>query len=72
LSNHGQIAFGPTLGKALALAVEVESLCDTYLRALAVGEPVRLTEAEMAEVIAKFATYGASAPRRQRGSSAQR
>lgn len=69
LGHHGQLAFGPTLAKALALAVEVEGLCATYLRALAVGEPPCLSDAEMAEVLAKFATYGAArpAPSRRRG-----
>ena len=62
LGNHGQLAFGATLEKALALAVEVEGLCATYLRALSVGEPPLLSDAEMAEVIAKFATYGVARP----------
>ena len=60
LANHGQIAFGDTLAKALRLAIEVESLCATYLRALTVGEPVLLTDAEMAEVLERFRTYGTS------------
>jgi L-fuculose-phosphate aldolase len=63
LGNHGQIAIGATLTKALSLAIEVESLCATYLRALAVGEPTLLTDAQMAEVLAKFSTYGTRRPR---------
>ena len=47
-----------------ALAGEVENLSDQYLRALAIGEPVVLSDAEMAEVLAKFATYGTVARRR--------
>ena len=61
LANHGQVALGVTLSKALALAVEVESLCATYLRALTAGDPVTLSDAEMAEVLAKFSTYGVAA-----------
>ena len=64
LANHGQIAFGATLAKALRLAVEVESLCATYLRALTVGEPTLLSDAEMTEVLEKFQTYGSRGPRR--------
>jgi L-fuculose-phosphate aldolase len=61
LANHGQIAFGPTVRAALDLACEVEALADQYARALAVGPPKLLTEAQMADVIEKFATYGQQA-----------
>ena len=40
---------------ALALAVEVETLAEMYWRALAVGDPRCLSDAEMARVVAKFA-----------------
>ena len=52
------VAAGATLARALKVAQEIESLCDAYLKALAVGEPVLLTRAEMAQVQARFATYG--------------
>jgi L-fuculose-phosphate aldolase len=58
LSHHGMIACGPTLEKALALAVEVESLARMYWQALQIGEPALLSDAEMATVLDKFATYG--------------
>ncbi|HTP99277.1 MAG TPA: class II aldolase/adducin family protein [Casimicrobiaceae bacterium] len=58
LANHGMIALGESLAKALALAIEVETLCEMYWRALQVGEPVLLDEREMQVVIEKFATYG--------------
>ena len=58
LANHGLIATGATLDKALALAVEVEVLARQYQIALQVGKPVLLGKAEMKRVIAKFATYG--------------
>jgi L-fuculose-phosphate aldolase len=57
LGNHGQIAGGPSLLRALDLAHEVESLADQYLRAHAIGEPVLLTDAQMREAIDRFATY---------------
>jgi L-fuculose-phosphate aldolase len=58
LANHGQVAVGATLEEALALALEVEGLAATYLAALAAGEPVLLSEGEMAEALSKLATYG--------------
>jgi L-fuculose-phosphate aldolase len=58
LANHGVIALGADLEAALALAVEVESLCEQYWRILQVGKPVLLPDEEMAVVIDKFRTYG--------------
>lgn len=58
LANHGMIAIGADLDRALGLAIEVESLAETYWRAMQVGEPVLLDDAEMDRVLAKFATYG--------------
>jgi L-fuculose-phosphate aldolase len=58
LANHGLIATGTTPRKALALAIEVETLCGMYLRARAVAEPARLSQDEMARVIELFRTYG--------------
>ena len=58
LANHGIVAVGATLEEALALAVEVETLAEMYWRALQIGEPVMLSDAEMDVVIEKFRTYG--------------
>jgi L-fuculose-phosphate aldolase len=58
LANHGLIAVGTDLAAAFKLAMEVETLAAMYLRALQVGEPVLLDEAEMAVVLEKFKTYG--------------
>ena len=58
LAHHGLIAVGASLPDALALAVEVETLAEIYWRALAIGEPELLSDAEMEIVLAKFATYG--------------
>jgi L-fuculose-phosphate aldolase len=58
LANHGMIAIGGSLERALALAVEVESLAEMYWRALQIGEPVPLPDTEMDAVLQKFATYG--------------
>ncbi len=58
MANHGQIAAGRTLDRALALAREVETLAAQYIDVLALGPPHILTEADMADVLARFATYG--------------
>ena len=58
LAHHGMIALGASLPVALALAVEVETLAEIYWRALSMGEPPQLTDAEMDVVLEKFATYG--------------
>lgn len=59
LANHGMIALGANLEKALNITQEVETLCEQYLRALQVGEPIILTEQEMLDVQEQFKGYGA-------------
>jgi L-fuculose-phosphate aldolase len=59
LANHGMIATGSSLASALALAVEVEALCEQYWRALQIGKPNLLSDDEMAVVVEKFKTYNA-------------
>lgn len=58
LANHGLVAGGRSLAQALKVLQEVEALCEVYLKALAVGEPVLLTQQEMDEAIERFKTYG--------------
>lgn len=58
LANHGMIAVGPNLARAMWLAVEVETLAAQYWRALQIGEPKLLTAAEIATVVGKFGSYG--------------
>lgn len=60
LANHGMIAIGPNLKKAMWLAVEVETLAAQYWRALQVGKPNILPKAEIQRVADKFRTYGQS------------
>jgi L-fuculose-phosphate aldolase len=60
MANHGLVAGGSSLKHATKVAVEVEALCETYLKACAVGEPVLLSREEMAAVIARFRSYGAA------------
>ncbi|WP_119352575.1 class II aldolase/adducin family protein [Azohydromonas sediminis] len=63
LANHGLVAGGTSLAHALKVALEVESLCEAYLKALAVGEPAILGADEMAAVIERFKSYGRAARR---------
>lgn len=57
LANHGMIALGEDIKQAFDVTVEVEALCEQYLRALQVGEPKILTDEEMREVFAQFKGY---------------
>jgi L-fuculose-phosphate aldolase len=63
MANHGLVAAGSSIARAMKVAREVESLCEVYLKALAVGEPVLLTRAQMDDVIDKFKHYGQAAAR---------
>jgi L-fuculose-phosphate aldolase len=58
LANHGMVAMAGSPAAALALAMEVETLAAQYWRTLQVGEPTLLSADEMAEALARFATYG--------------
>jgi L-fuculose-phosphate aldolase len=58
LANHGLVSCGVSIAAAMKVALEVESLCESYLASLVLGEPVLLGDDEMARVIEKFKTYG--------------
>jgi L-fuculose-phosphate aldolase len=61
LANHGMIAVGANLDKAMWLAVELETIARQYYLSLALGPHV-LNEQEIAETARGFATYGGQAP----------
>ena len=61
LANHGMIAVDASLEAALALAIEVEGLAEQYWRALQIGAPNLLSDAEMDIVLDKFRSYGKQA-----------
>ena len=61
MANHGLVAAGRDMAQAQKVLQEIEALCGIYLQALAIGEPVRLSREEMAEVIERFKTYGQAA-----------
>ena len=58
LANHGLLVASHDLDEALALAVELEELCEQYWRPCQLGQPVLLSTDEMAAVLQKFAGYG--------------
>lgn len=58
LANHGMIVMGANLAKAMWLAVELETLAKQYCLALQVGAPVILSDAEIAETMRGFSSYG--------------
>lgn len=59
LANHGLLVGETNLERALGLAVEVETLCETYWRILQIGTPVLLSDAEMDAVKEQFSKgYG--------------
>jgi L-fuculose-phosphate aldolase len=58
LANHGLLVAGRDLPEALALAIELEELCEQYWRACQLGQPVLLSTDEMSAVLEKFSGYG--------------
>jgi len=58
MGNHGMLAMGPDLKQALAMAVEVEKLCEIYWRVLQVGGGKLIGDKEMDHILKKFETYG--------------
>lgn len=60
LDHHGMIAIGPSLSKAMWLAVEVETLARQYHGCLQIGRPPLLPEDEIERVRVKMAGYGHS------------
>lgn len=62
LANHGMIATGTSLDKAMWLAVELETIARQYYLALAIGGPVLRTEADIDEAAAVFGSYGTQDP----------
>lgn len=63
MEHHGILAAGDSADKALAVAVEVETLAGQLVAALAIGEPPELSADQMDAVLAKMASpdgYGSS------------
>ncbi|MDX1043669.1 class II aldolase [Sinorhizobium medicae] len=58
MANHGMIATGSSLEKAMWAAVELETIAKQYYHALLIGGPVILPQQEIDGVLEGFATYG--------------
>jgi L-fuculose-phosphate aldolase len=58
LDHHGMIAIGPSLERAMWLAVEVETLARQYHGCLQIGEPPLLSSEEIERVRQRMAGYG--------------
>lgn len=58
LANHGMIAVGSSLDKAMWLAHELETLAKQYYHALQVGGANILPDSEIAQVVEGFKSYG--------------
>jgi L-fuculose-phosphate aldolase len=58
LEHHGMIAVGPSLPKAMWLAVEVETLARQYHGCLQIGTPPLLSKEEIEKVRIRMAGYG--------------
>lgn len=58
MANHGQIALGPNLSRALLIAEEMEEQAAVYWGTLAIGGPRLLSDEQMAENFRQFGGYG--------------
>ncbi|MGE0289421.1 MAG: class II aldolase/adducin family protein [Bradyrhizobium sp.] len=58
LAHHGMITTGPSLAKAMWLAVEVETLARQYHASLQLGKPPLLSKEEIEKVRVHMAGYG--------------
>jgi L-fuculose-phosphate aldolase len=58
LANHGMVCHGASLSGAVLAAIAVETLARQYLMALQAGEPVLLTNSEVAVVRERLRSYG--------------
>lgn len=58
LANHGLIAVGDSLRKAMWAAVELETIARQYYHSLLIGGPVLLSEQQIEETAKGFSSYG--------------
>jgi L-fuculose-phosphate aldolase len=77
LANHGMIATGATLKRALWLAVELETIARQYFLSLQIGGAQTLSDSEIEHVVEKFRSYGPrpkaeAAPRHRPATKARR
>lgn len=61
MANHGSVVAGPDLATAYGLALQLDWLCDLYLRTLAAGTARILPDAAIEEVVRKLSGYNQKA-----------
>ena len=59
MANHGLVVGSSSLVNSVYIAEEVESLCEQYVNALAIGNVKLLSQKQMKDVLEKFKNYGA-------------
>ena len=57
LANHGSIATGENLSRAMWLAVELETIARQYFHSLLIGGPVILSDEQIADTVAGINKY---------------
>lgn len=58
MANHGMLATGSSLDKAMWAAVELETIAKQYYHSLLIGGPVLLSDEEIDRVVREFHGYG--------------
>src|SRR5208282_889561 len=72
LANHGMIAVGANLDKAMWLAVELETIARQYYLSLVLGNPVILSDEQIEETAHGFSTYGLQDPPKSKVATSRR
>jgi L-fuculose-phosphate aldolase len=62
MANHGMVAVGANLAKAMWLAMELETIAKQYYHTLLIGGPTVLSDAAIADTQKSFSTYGLQDP----------
>lgn len=58
LANHGMLVGCKDLANAVNITEEIEFCCELYMRTLASGKPVILSDEEMEKMKSEFSSYG--------------
>lgn len=58
LANHGVVTLGPDMATAIGRGEKLETLAKQYLLAASAGQPVVLSDEEMAEAHQRYRSYG--------------
>ena len=73
LANHGMIAIGDSLARAMWRAIELETIARQYCSSLLIGGPVLLDDAAVDDALKGFSHYGVpAAPEDSRKPKAKR